>query len=421
MRKSITLCLSMLTVATFAFAQGKIEFKEPVHDFGSFKESDGIQKYRFEFKNIGDSDIVVTNVQASCGCTTPAWTREPVKPGKKGFVEAAYNPAGRPGPFNKSLSVITSSSKSPLTVLSIKGVVQEREKTIADLYPRKLQEFRLMSEYLNMGRTYPTKAITQSFKIYNDTNKTISFKPVRQNFKHIKIEVVPTTVKPKETAEIKVTYDAKLRGDWGYMNDPFDLEYSTGVDKATGKPSEQTLRMYVVATIEEEARKNLSQDELNALPRLIFDNPKKEYDFGVLRPGEIVSHEFIFRNTGGSNLLIHKTKASCGCTASDPASKNLAPKEASSIKVTFNTTGKHDGDQSQSVTIYTNDPVEPTQYITIKAKIDSKKEEASPVMANPPSIMSTAPTAAPASNKSVAKPAKNTKAESTKAPAQKKS
>lgn len=377
MRKLIStfvICLAALG----AMAQSAIEFKKTTHDFGEFKEDAGVQRYRFELKNIGDSDLIVTNAQASCGCTTPSWSKEPIKPGKTGFVEAGYDPRGRgTGPFSKTITVMTNSKKTPVVTLTIKGSAKEKEKTIADLYPREIGDFRINNEYLNMGRVYPNKLSTQTFKIYNDTNLTLTISPINPIGKHLTISVEPSVVKPKQTAEIKVTYDAKAKGDWGYMNDAFELKYSGGtVDKTV---------LYVVATIEEEQKKDLTPEQLKAAPRMFFN--KKEHDFGVLKPGEIVNHEFTFTNTGGGDLLLHKTKASCGCTASEPAKKLLKPGESSSIKVTFNSTGKHDGDQSQSVTIYTNDPTEPTVYITIKAKVDSKKEVAPNLLEAPKTIL----------------------------------
>ena len=67
--------------------------------------------------------MVISNVQASCGCTTPKWTKEPIKPGESGAVTAIYNSKGRPGTFNKAIT-ITSNAKTPQKVLFIKGNVE---------------------------------------------------------------------------------------------------------------------------------------------------------------------------------------------------------------------------------------------------------------------------------------------------------
>ncbi|WP_238555173.1 DUF1573 domain-containing protein [Chryseobacterium sp. P1-3] len=76
---------------------------------------------RFEFTNTSSKPIVIENVSPSCGCTTADYTKTPILPGKKGFVEASYNAAAK-GQFMKTVSVTTSDSKTPKT-LSFKGVV----------------------------------------------------------------------------------------------------------------------------------------------------------------------------------------------------------------------------------------------------------------------------------------------------------
>jgi len=108
----------------FAFqsnAQGSIQFKTDKHDFKSFKE--GEQKsFVFEFTNTGKAPVVISNVQPTCGCTTPEWTREPIMPGKTGKVTASYNSAGRPGNFNKTITVVNNGERSQI-ILTIQGSV----------------------------------------------------------------------------------------------------------------------------------------------------------------------------------------------------------------------------------------------------------------------------------------------------------
>ena len=93
-----------------------------VSDFGKIKEQNGIASVTFTFTNKGDAPLVINRVHASCGCTTPTWTKEPILPGKKGTVTAAYNPQNRPGSFVKTISGFTNASTNA-TVLTIKGDV----------------------------------------------------------------------------------------------------------------------------------------------------------------------------------------------------------------------------------------------------------------------------------------------------------
>lgn len=127
----------LLIVVVFAFAGAlfaqqegpAISWKSTVHDFGTFKEEAGIQTATFEFVNTGNAPLYITNVKASCGCTAAEYTKEPIQPGAKGYVKAAYNPANRPGKFNKSITVTTNETPQPTSVLYIKGEVIPKEQT----------------------------------------------------------------------------------------------------------------------------------------------------------------------------------------------------------------------------------------------------------------------------------------------------
>ena len=120
--KKIILTSILSLSFVFCFAQGVLTFEKTTHEFGDVKETGGPISYDFKFKNTGDQPIIVSNVQASCGCTTPDWTKTPVGPGQTGFIKAQYNPLGRPGQFNKSLT-ITSNASEGTAVIFIKGNV----------------------------------------------------------------------------------------------------------------------------------------------------------------------------------------------------------------------------------------------------------------------------------------------------------
>jgi|LauGreDrversion4_2_1035121.scaffolds.fasta_scaffold328429_2 hypothetical protein len=121
MKKLIALFALVLGFAFTSNAQGALKFKQEKHDFGTITEGT-VATYSFEFTNTGKTPVVISNVQPSCGCTTPDWTREPVMPGKTGKVTASYNSAGRPGNFNKTVTVMNNGQVSQI-VLSIQGSV----------------------------------------------------------------------------------------------------------------------------------------------------------------------------------------------------------------------------------------------------------------------------------------------------------
>ena len=100
-----------------------ISAPEEQFDFGTIKEADGPVTHAFTLKNVGNAPLVITRASASCGCTKPKFSTEPIAPGKSTKIEVTYNPAGRPGQFVKSVAVY-SNGKEGAFILRIKGVVE---------------------------------------------------------------------------------------------------------------------------------------------------------------------------------------------------------------------------------------------------------------------------------------------------------
>lgn len=90
------------------------------YDFGKIKQGVPVT-HEFKFTNTSKVPLIIANVQGSCGCTTPDWTRTPVAPRQTGFVKATFNAAAS-GPFNKTVT-ITSNIEGGITKLTIKGEV----------------------------------------------------------------------------------------------------------------------------------------------------------------------------------------------------------------------------------------------------------------------------------------------------------
>ena len=95
---------------------------DAIYDFGDIKEAEGPVTHTFKVKNEGEAALVITKVVASCGCTTPDWSKEPIASGKTGEIKVTYDPTGRPAPFTKTISVY-SNGKTGSYILTIKGNV----------------------------------------------------------------------------------------------------------------------------------------------------------------------------------------------------------------------------------------------------------------------------------------------------------
>lgn len=99
----------------------KIEFAEQEHDYGTIQKG-GDGNCEFTFTNNGNEPLILSNVKASCGCTVPTWTKEPVMPGKNGTIKVRYN-TNNVGGINKTITVTSNAVDNPRIVLKIKGQV----------------------------------------------------------------------------------------------------------------------------------------------------------------------------------------------------------------------------------------------------------------------------------------------------------
>ena len=135
MRNVFLLCF-LLSIAGFANAQTAavtapavelIQVKETAHDFGKIPQGRPAT-YVFEIVNSGKEALKLDNVQASCGCTTPQWSQEPIAPGATSKITVGYN-AHVEGYFEKTITITYNQNQTK--VLTIKGTVYRAPATPA--------------------------------------------------------------------------------------------------------------------------------------------------------------------------------------------------------------------------------------------------------------------------------------------------
>jgi hypothetical protein len=107
-------------IATTATAvEDVLVIKELEHDFAKIPQGKPVY-YNFEIVNSGKSPLKLDNVQASCGCTTPEWSRDAIAPGGTAKIKVGYNAAAE-GSFNKTITITYNTNQTK--VLQIKGTV----------------------------------------------------------------------------------------------------------------------------------------------------------------------------------------------------------------------------------------------------------------------------------------------------------
>ena len=130
MKKLVIFTLFLVCGITTTMAQkpAEIKFEKLSHDFGTFSEKNPVVMCTFAFTNVGEEPLVINQAIASCGCTVPSYTKEPIQPGKKGEIKVTYNGTGKvPGHFKKSITVRTNGAVE-ITRLYIQGNMTEEAK-----------------------------------------------------------------------------------------------------------------------------------------------------------------------------------------------------------------------------------------------------------------------------------------------------
>ena len=353
MKKIFFACLLAGMVGLYgvqAQVSPKIKFEKNTHEFGEL-DKNAPAEFTFVFTNTSEADITLTKVKASCGCTTPNWTREAVKPGETGEIKVKYNTA-RVGAFRKSITVTYADDQRP-EILYITGNVKPGEQDIAFRSAVGGTSFDRVSQHITQLDSDKSSEVV--FKVKNTSPHPIEFMDRMDKGDMFEVSLTKTELEPGEVAEVKVN----VLGD----------KFATGGDFAeriTLYTNDEQVPAKVLA-ISGKLNKIYTAEELAMLPKINFT--QREFKGGTLIEGEKVTYTYSFTNEGQGDLIIESVKASCGCTASAPKDKVIKSGQSSEIVATFNSRGRV-GMQRKSITVKTNDPENPTLVLTFQVEVE---------------------------------------------------
>lgn len=83
-----------------------MKFEVEEHDFGKISQGERVS-YAFKFKNVGGSDLLISEAHGSCGCTVPDYPKTPVAPGQESVVNVEFNSEGKHGKQEKTVTLTT--------------------------------------------------------------------------------------------------------------------------------------------------------------------------------------------------------------------------------------------------------------------------------------------------------------------------
>lgn len=348
----------LMSITSFAQVAKPIQFREEAFNFGEVVENAGPVTHQFEFTNLSSRPVKILNVKPSCGCTTPDWSKDPIPPGKTGFIQARFDPKGRPGFFSKSLTVTTDFDPSPI-MLQIKGNVISEAKEADTGFNTNNGNWKMRNSSFNFGKVYiKDEFVVREFPIMNAGKKPIINSKKIDGPAHIRVTVEPGVLAPGETGVIKLSYNGKLKNQYGFQTDNITIH--------TDDELHPDKSFSVFATLEDYFPP-LSPEETVKAPKLQIS--ESTVDFGRIRQNQVSAKEITIMNLGKSSLQVKAIQSNCTCIVTESSDKVLKAGESTKIKISFNPQDRK-GTQQKSVTIYSSDPQNPVQRVTIAAYVE---------------------------------------------------
>lgn len=357
MKKISLLCCLLLATVAMSAQKPVIEFSRKTYDFGSINEADGKVTTVFEFTNTGTSPLVVNRVRASCGCTTPNWTKTPVEPGQKGTVSVTYNPAGRPGRFTKTITVSSNATETD-TRLIIRGEVIPKPVDKSVQYPVKMDELALKSNLLQFNNLIKGTEGQRSIEVANLGTENVRIS-VHNPYPYLEIGIIPEVLKPNETGHIYVKFNTDRCSQWGPVAEQIHVILNDQ------KIISDAYALRVRANIVEDFTHMTIEERREApIMEVVGLNASRTIDLGKIPANTVKAYKMSVENKGIKPLLIRRIVNNNSEIKVTASKSSISSGKKADIKFEINTKGNQAGaPYRRTFSIQTNDPE--NSYMTI--------------------------------------------------------
>lgn len=224
--KKLSVLLFCLVGYATVTATPVLRWLRTTYDFGAFDESLGVVECVFEGVNDGDEPLVTYNVRANCGCTVPHYDKHPVAPGDTLRIKVGFNAVGRPGKFEKSVTVTTNAEPAKST-LYIEGTVIGTSETLRTRYPFSSGSLKLRQNHLNYGDVAKGNSRSLYIEGYNQSKSPV-VPCITGAPSYIDVTVKPDTVAPGEPFVVSTIFQTAACPVWDIVTDSIVLTAPDG-------------------------------------------------------------------------------------------------------------------------------------------------------------------------------------------------
>lgn len=339
-----------------------LEFEAEEFDFGSILEQAGPVSHTFSFRNRSSEPVVVLSASSTCGCTVPTFSRKPVMPGQQGSIEVSFDPADRPGHFEKQITVTTSDKQAPTVKLRITGRVVPREKSLDELYPVYIGDgLHAETNFHSFSYIEHGKPARTGIGLVNMSSKTLHVDIGSEAAASVyRIEPQRLTLKPAQKGEITVTADLpEGSAVYGTVTESI-------VFRVNGRRSDATATVTGIAIDNRDLRAD------NSVPRAELS--RTVITFGELsRSAADCTETFSISNRGEAPLEIRAVEGLAeGTELSLRAGDRIEAGESRTVTVTVHPSLKEYGPAVERLRIITDDPARPMRDMKVTMIVENR-------------------------------------------------
>ena len=357
MKKIFSTLFMVLAAVTMMAQQPVITFEKTEHDFGKIHEEDGRVSVQFAFKNEGMAPLVLSNVRASCGCTTPTWTKEPVEPGQSGSITVTYNPNGRPGRFQKTVTITSNASEATKKVY-IKGEVIPKQAKPVNRYTVEVGALNMKGVTLDLGTI--TKGETKTGELeYTNLKAEEHTADLFVADAFVGYQVTLATVKSNEVGKFVFVLDSKATKLYG----PVEAYAYVVVDGKQDKS--EAYKLTIKANIVEDFSK-LTVEEKQQAPIIEL---QAEQNAGKVAAGKNLKFYVPIKNSGVNALEVRRVYSTdANLTIKQP--KAIKSGKKGNVTVDINAKNLEPGAYSREVVVITNDYANPIKKVKVNFTVE---------------------------------------------------
>lgn len=356
----------MTVLSASADNDGKVSFKwdSDVHDFGAFNEDVGKVTCHFKGINLGPDTASVIYLNASCGCTQPVADKKVIAPGDSIILTVVYDPAGRPGVFDKKITLGTIPSYH--ANLHIKGNVISSTRRMLATYPYEIADaYRLSENRISFGNTREDRTVTTTIRgINNSASEVVPTVTRVPDF--VSATVSPDTVEPGGKFVISLVADGPKVGQLGITMDTITVSSANHPDIKQDIPL--TILLF-------EEFPPLTADDVDQAAYLTI--PDAKVDFGTdIDPTsrKAIKRKVRMINEGLQPLIIRRAYTITPGIIVKTPEKPIAPGKDIELEISLIPADLPAGttDLRASVSVISNTPLNTTLNISITGQLRSR-------------------------------------------------